>query len=207
MEGARGACAPNMRAIGGISHGDVQVRGPIVDLRRPAEALRRAVAALRFGPDPSFEFAADRDDVAAALARHVADAALAADMADIAHAYAARTRAARLKLRFARIVGPGCKFFHVDVVDLRAIATYVGGGTEYVEADDVDRTALGSGDNRRIVPDPTKVKRLPLYAVGYFSGEADPGRAGAGHVHRSPPASPRAPRLVFVVDRALDADA
>lgn len=207
MDGAMGACAPNMRAIGGISHGDAQACGPIVDLRRPAEAVRRAVAALRFGPDPSFEFPADRDDVAAALARHVADAALATDMADIARAYVARTDAARLKLRFARIVGPGCKFFHVDVVDLRAITTYTGGGTEYVEDGDVDRAALGCGDNRRIVPDPTKVKRLPLYAVGFFRGEADPARAGAGHVHRSPPASPRAPRLVFVVDRALDADA
>ncbi|MCA3261503.1 MAG: DUF1826 domain-containing protein [Telmatospirillum sp.] len=206
MDGAMGACAPNMRAIGGISHGDVRACGPIVDLRCPAEAVRRAVAALRFGPDPSFEFPADCEDVLAELVRRVADAALAADMADIAHAYAARTGAARQKLRFARIVGPGCKFFHVDMVELRAITTYAGEGTEYVEASDVDRAALGSGDNRRIVPDPTKVKRLPLYAVGYFRGEADLAHAGTGHVHRSPPASPHAPRLLFVVDRALDAD-
>jgi hypothetical protein len=207
MDGAIGACPPDRQTVGGISHGDVRARGPIVDLRSPADAVRRAVAALRFGPDPSFEFPAHREDVPSELARRVADAALAADMADIAHAYAARTRAARLKLRFARLVGPGCKFFHVDVVDLRAIATYAGAGTEYVEASDVDRAALGSGDNRRIVPDPAKVKRLPLYAVGFFRGEADPAFAGAGHVHRSPPASLHAPRLVFVVDRALDADA
>ena len=201
MDGAMGACAQMPQAD------DVRAAGPIVELRRPSGAVRRAVAALRFGADPSFEFAADRKDVPAALARHVADLALAADMAEVAQAYAARTRAARLKLRFARIVGAGCKFFHIDVVDLRAIATYAGGGTEYVAADAVDRAALGSGDNRRIVPDAAKVMRLPLYAVGYFSGEAAPARAGRGHVHRSPPASPRAPRLVFVVDRALDSDA
>ncbi len=199
------AVAP--RAVSLMPYDDFLANGPDIELRCPSDSVRHAVAALRFGADPSFEISADREDVPAALARHVADAALAADMADIAHAYAARTRVARVKLRFARIVGPGCKFFHVDVVELRAIATYAGGGTEYVEAGDVDRAALGSGDNRRIVPDPTKVWRLPLYAVGYFRGEADPASAGTGHVHRSPSASPRVPRLVFVVDRALDADA
>ncbi len=195
------------RSAGGMPYGAIRANGPDIELRCPSDSVRRAAAALRFGPDPSFEICVARDDVAAALARHAADKALAADMAGIALAYAARTGAARLKLRFARIVGPGCKFFHIDVVDLRAIATYAGAGTEYVEAGDVDRAALGSGDNRRIVPDPTKVKRLPLFAVGFFRGEADPAFAGTGHVHRSPPASPRAPRLVFVVDRALDADA
>jgi hypothetical protein len=207
MDGATGAYALTLRKGGANSYGDVRACGPAVELRRPSDSVRRAVAALRFGADPSFETSADREDVPAALARHVADTALASDLAGIAHAYAARTGAARLKLRFARIVGPGCKFFHVDVVELRAITTYAGDGTEYVETGDVDRAGLGGGDNRRIVPDPTKVRRLPLYAVGYFRGEADPASAGTGNVHRSPPASPRAPRLVFVVDRALDADA
>jgi hypothetical protein len=181
--------------------------GPTIVARAPAPAVRRAVAALLAGPDPSFELRVARDGIRAALARCVADAALAADMAALGHAYAARTGADRLKLRLSRIVGPGCKYFHVDIVEQRMITTYAGPGTEYADDCDVDRTALGGGDNRRIVPDPSRVRQLPLYAVGYFSGEADPKRAGQGHVHRSPPASAQAPRLVYVVDRALDSDA
>jgi hypothetical protein len=160
-------------------------------------AVRRVVQARR---DPSVAFETDVADMSAAVRKNVGDTALAADIAARASAYAALTAATRLAIRLERVTGLACKYFHVDFVDFRLIVTYAGRGTEYVGDGDADRAALGSGDNRRIVPDRSRVRRVPRFADAYFRGEA--AGAGRGVVHRSPPASRRRPRLVLVIDAA-----
>lgn len=173
-----------------------------VQTRTIGHDLEAAVAGLLAGEDPSFCIETEASGAAMALAEICPNPTLAADMAALAEAYIRRTGAARVKLRFERVVGRGCRFFHVDYVDMRLITTYAGPGTEYVADGDADRSALGKGENRAVVRDATKVRRLPTYAVAFFRGEAAPGNRGKGDIHRSPAATRANPRLVFVVDAA-----
>ena len=173
-----------------------------IQTRTIGHDLETAVANLLAYDDPSFCIETDAQTASAALAENCPSPALAADMAALAQAYVQRTGAARIKLRLERVVGRGCRYFHVDYVDMRLITTYAGPGTEYVADGDADRSALGKGDNRRVVPDASKVRRLPTYAVAFFRGEAAPGNRGKGDIHRSPAATRKNPRLVFVVDAA-----
>jgi hypothetical protein len=153
--------------------------------------IETAITLLLHGKDPSFRIDVPAISIAIALSNKVPDVALARELARVAKRFVARTRARFVRLRFERIVGPGCKFFHVDHVECRSITTFAGPGTEFVPDRYVNRAALGKGDNDSVVPDPAHIRRLPLYATGYF----------AGVVHRSPPASCAAPRIVFVVDQ------
>lgn len=166
--------------------------------RKPSPALRAAIRTTLTGPDPSFAIEVSRTELHEALALHVPDADLAADIEELAQEYARRTDADRLAIRFERVTGSACKYFHIDYVQLRLIVTYAGPGTEYVLDGDADRKALGSGDNRRIVPNRSRVRRVSRFAAAYFEGAA----TGRGVVHRSPPASRLRPRLLLVVDAA-----
>lgn len=97
-----------------------------------------------------------------------------------------------------------CRKYHVDWVGLRLIVTYAGLGTEWVSNDDVNREALRApwrsvaAINRRIVPDPSRVRAAGLGDVLVLKGESYPGNAGRGAVHRSPPIAHRQGlRLLF----------
>jgi hypothetical protein len=172
--------------------------GPELVPRSPSAALRAAVRAVLAGPDPSFLLETSLAEMGKELALRIADPELAADIDALAREYARRTGAERLAIRFERVTGSACKYFHVDYVRLRLIVTYAGPGTEYVLDSDADRTALGSGDNRRIVPDRSRVRRVPRFAAAFFGGV----EGGTGVVHRSPRASSLRPRLLLVVDAA-----
>lgn len=175
--------------------------GPEVVPRPAAPELQAAVRiAVQARRDPSSSFEAEVADLPAAVGANIRIPALAEDIVALAREFSARTGAHRLAIRLERVTGLACKYFHVDFVDLRLIVTYAGRGTEYVGAGDADRSALGSGDNRRIVPDRTRVRRVPRFAAALFRGEA--AGAGRGVVHRSPPASRRRPRLVLVIEAA-----
>jgi hypothetical protein len=164
-------------------------------------AVRQTVGARR---NPSAAFEADVEGLREAVVGNIRAPALAQDIVALARGFSERAGARRLAIRLERVTGLACKYFHVDFVALRLIVTYAGRGTEYVGAGDADRSALGSGENRRIVPDRARIRRVPRYAVAYFRGES--AAPGGGVVHRSPPASRRRPRLVLVID-AADRDA
>jgi hypothetical protein len=126
--------------------------------------------------------------------------ALVADAAMLARRFAAAASANRVHLRLEALASIGCPLFHADQVGLRLLVTYVGKGTEWVPEHAVDRSALGSGDNRAIVPDPRFIRRVAPFTVALFKGEAYPGNRGKGVVHRSPPADSRRPRLLLCLD-------
>jgi hypothetical protein len=175
--------------------------GPEIVKRHPEPGVPAAVARLvSGGGDPSFSIETDNSALLEALRQKTDEAALIDDIASLATEFSHRTGASRLAVRLERITGPGCKYFHVDYVPLRLIVTYQGPGTEYVLDCDADRAALGSGNNRRIVPDPSRVRQVPQFAAAYFEGEGR-GR-GRGVVHRSPRASRAKPRLILVIDTA-----
>lgn len=122
---------------------------------------------------------------------------LMADIARLAEMFAEIAGATMVRIRLEAIDGPACRLFHADRVGLRLLCTYAGPGTEWVPDHAVDRAALG--DNTRAITRQSAIRRLPRFAVGLFKGEAFPGNAGRGIVHRSPPVR-SAPRLLLCLD-------
>lgn len=164
--------------------------GPLVAVvlrRAPDIAIRRYAASLL-----------ERDDVGTALVRVVEttdlDAsalaaalpsgdedgrrALAEDLALWAEVACELTGAPRAGLRLTRTARPICPGWHVDKVTLRLVLTYAGAGTDVW----VEEGAFS----------------VDPFDVVVLKGEAFPGNAGRGVVHRSPPGD--APRLVLTID-------
>lgn len=170
--------------------------------RPPRRALRaEAAALLAHAP-----FSVTAEALPSCLGARLAAAlpgpapALLADVAALAASFAAMTGHQRIHARLEALVDEGCPLFHADHVGLRLLCTYAGPGTEWVPAAAVNRSGLGSGDNGLILRDRRQVRRLPAFTVGVFKGEAFPGHAGRGVVHRSAPATLRAPRLLLCLD-------
>lgn len=125
---------------------------------------------------------------------------LAADIARLAAAFAAVAGTITVHGRLEALTDEGCRMFHADAVGLRLLCTYAGAGTEWVPEHGVVRGGLRRGDNAAAVPDRRLVRRLAPFTVGVFKGDAFPGNAGRGIVHRSAPGSARAPRLLLCLD-------
>lgn len=182
------------------------IRDPGVTLalwpRPPRRAGRMEAARLLARAPFSVSAEARAGCVASVLAASlpVAAPALAADIGALAAAFATVAGVTRVHARLEALTDEGCPLFHADHVGLRLLCTYAGRGTEWVPTHAVNRAGLGSGDNRRIVARLADVRRLPPFCVGLFKGEAFPGNAGRGIVHRSSPASARTPRLLLCLD-------
>ena len=79
-----------------------------------------------------------------------------------------------------------CTKFHIDAYRLRLLTTYVGEGTEWLPETAVNRSALGTS-NERIVKDPSQVQQMQAGVVAILKGEAAfAERRTKGIVHRSP---------------------
>lgn len=109
-------------------------------------------------------------------------------------------------VRLARVEAAMCPRFHVDKVTVRLVSTFIGGGTEYLDARDVDRRWLGHaahGANDEVsglLRPGARVRRAQAGEVVLLKGEAWPENQGRGAVHRSPSASATSPRLVMTLD-------
>jgi hypothetical protein len=128
--------------------------------------------------------------------------ALAEDLARLIGLFAAvaDTTAVRIKLEVER--DDRCRYFHADRISLRLLCTYLGPGTEWVSDEFADRSALRSGDNAAIVPDPSRVEHLAPFWVGLFKGDLHPDCPDGGCIHRSPPIGHRrnAARILLTID-------
>lgn len=95
-------------------------------------------------------------------------------------------------VRLAVTTNQTCPRFHVDQVMLRLICTWQGPATEWLEHSDVVRESLALHRSRlpSCDADPryrdARVGQLSTFDVGLMKGEAWPGNAGRGLVHRSP---------------------
>lgn len=183
------------------------IRDPMITLavwtRLPPRGLRGVAEAL--AAQAPFTLAAeDRPGPAAASVTvdlpgtaGCGQTRLAADIARLASLFGEIAGTTAVRIRLEAIDGPGCRLFHADHVGLRLLCTYAGPATEWVPDDAVDRAALG--DNARAITRHSAVRRLPRFAVGVLKGEAFPGNAGRGIIHRSPPVR-SSPRLLLCID-------
>ncbi len=104
-------------------------------------------------------------------------------------------------LRLETTDDDGCRRFHVDRTRLRLLCTYRGPGTEWLTDAQVDREAQRTGaPNERIIRFGEPSRFEPFW-VGILKGDAYPGNAGRGLVHRSPPiAGSGQTRVLFCLD-------
>lgn len=102
-----------------------------------------------------------------------------------------------------------CKRFHSDFKQIRAVCTYAGPGTEWVDELDVNRALLAVHDhsgnfelqNKKIVQGDGTIKHAMPGDVVFLKGESYPGNQGRGAVHRSPPIEHAGlKRLVLTLD-------
>ncbi|WP_237217696.1 DUF1826 domain-containing protein, partial [Falsiroseomonas oryziterrae] len=126
-------------------------------------------------------------DALAAQLPHPAPLALLQDIRALATAFAAIARTGgAVRIRLEGIDDEGCHRWHADAVGLRLLCTYHGPGTEWLALAGGARVARGL-DPKAL---PVAPGRLALSAAAILKGEAYPGNAGFGCIHRSPPAAP-----------------
>jgi hypothetical protein len=131
--------------------------------------------------------------VLSALPAGLARDFLTDDIQSLAARVAALAGTARPRVGLETVVTDACRKWHGDFVGLRLIVTYAGLGTHWAPESAIDRRWLGSieGDmdeaNGRILCDPAEARVVERGDVLVCKGDAFPGNAGRGAVHRSPP--------------------
>ncbi|MEO1647232.1 MAG: DUF1826 domain-containing protein [Pseudomonadota bacterium] len=146
-------------------------------------------------------FAAPLSELEARLAEELAQAgypetsergALTADIAALADRYGAIMELDALSVRLAIVTTDSCRKFHADYVKARLITTYVGTGTQWIDAEDTSRVAQSDA--------PQNIKSLATGDVGLFKGKL---WTQSPAIHRSPPIEGTGERrLILVLDPA-----
>ncbi len=134
--------------------------------------------------------------------------ALERDIAELARVFDELTGGGATEASLETVSTDKCRKLHADYKTLRLLCTYAGPGTEWVDDADVVRDALARDDgecfdlqNLAIAPRAGAVHRACPCDVVVLKGEAYPGNAGRGAVHRSPPIERTGERrLVLTLD-------
>lgn len=133
----------------------------------------------------------DVGDLVAFLPPPVAEE-IGRDVQRLARVYGAIVDRRRIKARLEIVVTDACRKFHADYVGLRLLCTYFGPGTDWAPEEFVRRENLGRVDvdvaeaNASVI-DAEHVRSVCPGDVILLKGEAWPGNAHRGAVHRSPP--------------------
>ena len=123
------------------------------------------------------------------------------DMHRLARFYFAVSGEREVTLRLVTTDDDDCRRFHFDRTHLRLLCTYRGPGTEWLPDEQVDREAQRTGSpNDAIIRFGEPSVFQPFWA-GILKGDAFPGNAGHGLIHRSPAiAATGQTRVLFCLD-------
>jgi hypothetical protein len=123
------------------------------------------------------------------------------DLGRLAELFFGVSKGRDVLLRLETTEDDGCRRFHVDHTHLRLLCTYRGPGTEWLNDAQVDRVAQASGEPNDCIIRGGEPSQFEAFWVGILKGEAYPGNAGHGLVHRSPPiAGSGQTRVLFCLD-------
>ncbi|MGF1465054.1 MAG: DUF1826 domain-containing protein [Sandaracinaceae bacterium] len=208
---------PAKPAFADSARGLLQVRAPDVNVavwRRPVpipsiDRLRNAARAAPLANHVMVD--RRRPETLRAVIEGVPDAAAAeailADVGTLVGVFGEALREDRAFVRLESVRDDACRKLHADAVPLRLICTYAGPATEWVADEDAIRGNLRRVDvdmeaaNASVLRRPDGLRRARPGDVLLLKGDAWPGFAGRGAVHRSPPLGPdAAPRLVLKID-------
>lgn len=163
---------------------------------RPAQP---ALATLLESEPEDARFAAPLSDLETRLPEELAAcgysdtparAALIDDILTLAKQYAGVMELDAVSVRLAVVTTDSCRKFHADYVKARLITTYVGTGTQWVDAADAARVARGA--------EPLSFQTMSAGDVGLFKGKM---WTESPAIHRSPPIEGTdETRLILVLD-------
>lgn len=123
------------------------------------------------------------------------------DLRRLADLYFSLSGGRKVTMRLETSADDGCRRLHVDNTHLRLLCTYRGPGTEWLPNEQVDRLAQSTGAPNEEIIRSGKPSRFESFCVGIMKGNAYPGNAGNGLVHRSPPIEGSGQtRVVFCLD-------
>lgn len=118
--------------------------------------------------------------------------ALKRDIAMLGSQHAAVAGDNNVRIRLEVVETDACRKFHTDYVKVRTITTYLGQGTQWIEADSAERVGAPGGP---------EIRQLSPGAVGMFKGRL--WQETPTILHRSPPVGGSSEqRLVLVIDPA-----
>lgn len=124
-----------------------------------------------------------------------------ADMRRLADIYFSVSENRDVTLRLVTTEEDDCRRFHVDRTRLRLLCTYRGPGTEWLTNAQVDRLAQSTGAPNEDIIRFGEPSQFEPFWVGVMKGDAHPGNAGHGLMHRSPPiAGSGQTRVLFCLD-------
>ena len=98
-----------------------------------------------------------------------------------------------VRIRIETVADDGCRFFHLDNVEMRLVTTYIGNGTQWVSPD------FSKAAYQQQINYTGPLNTIDKGDVAIFKGKKN----GADNLilHRSPPMQPdHSPRLVVVID-------
>jgi hypothetical protein len=123
------------------------------------------------------------------------------DIANCCKLFSGITHSRTLRLSLKTVTTDACRKFHVDGYTYRLLCSYHGPGTEWMYNENVNRKALGVGENEAIVKDWSSIQRMHTFDIAILKGELPYQRNGKGIVHRSPPVEhTNDKRLVLRID-------
>lgn len=145
------------------------------------------------------------DDVSTLLQRQGLDASAfshwRSDLRQLADLFFSVSEGRDVTLRLETTDEDGCPRFHVDRTHLRLLCTYRGPGTQWLADAQVDRAAQRNGAVNEDIIRTGEPGQFESFWVGILKGDAYPGNAGHGLVHRSPPiAGSGQTRVLFCLD-------
>lgn len=115
---------------------------------------------------------------------------MVADIRQLADRYCRILNLEELQVRLEIVTTDSCRKWHSDYVTARLISTYVGSGTQWLDAEDADRVKQGS--------EPQHINAMRPGDVGLFKGKM---ATEAPAIHRSPPiAGSGEKRLLLVLN-------
>ena len=140
-----------------------------------------------------FNDAIDSDRLYNLLDQHLPDGPMAGqkkifmdDILRLATLFQETTKSGEIKIQLEIVTTDKCSLFHADYYRQRLLCTYFGPGTHWLDHSNVDRSALGKGNNNSIVRDETAINRANTFDVLILKGQ-DFGEGELAVVHRSPP--------------------
>ncbi|MCG7946615.1 MAG: DUF1826 domain-containing protein [Candidatus Thiodiazotropha taylori] len=123
------------------------------------------------------------------------------DLRRVAEHYFSISKSRNVTMRLVTTNEDDCPRFHVDQTQLRLLCTYRGPGTEWLNDQQVDRAAQRSGAPNEEIIRYGEPNVFEPFWVGIMKGNAYPGNAGQGLVHRSPQISGSGKtRVLFCLD-------
>jgi hypothetical protein len=131
---------------------------------------------------------------------------LLADISALVSLYADLLDCRKVGIRLEVLTGAMCPRFHIDRTGIRLLCSYLGPGTEWLDAAFCNRKALTESYadtdafHQALILHPQGIRQAPAQALVLLKGSLWQGNQQAGIVHRSPQVDYATSRVLLALD-------